>query len=256
MGIPILFVLTLFAVVFGWRRVERKNLPGLVVLAGTAFMTWHSRRHGPFFGIAALAFAGPYFQAVLEAPAQHLKIKPILPVVLLYVGIAFFVAVKFLPGASLQPLAPVGEDPVREADILALANARGNLATPFAWGSYLSWRLYPEIKISMDGRYEAAYPESTFALNNAFFDHAGDWFRLCRDHKVDYVILDLQSEQLRPEDLTARGYTLIWRQDNVSALLALPVHAKTLLETAQSLPPTTIDPLDLQVRANRNHTLP
>jgi hypothetical protein len=147
-------------------------------------------------------------------------------------------------------LAPVGQDPVREADILALAGARGNLATPFAWGSYLSWRLYPNIKISMDGRYETAYPESTFALNNDFFDHGADWFRLCRQFKVDYVILDLQTERLRPEDLIARGYVLIWKQDDLSALLALPEHAQLLLQTATNLPPTTIDPLDLRVRDN------
>jgi hypothetical protein len=63
-------------------------------------------------------------------------------------------AFRFLPGASLFPLSPIGEDPVREVDILALAGAKGNVATPFAWGSYVSWRLYPNIKISMDGRYE------------------------------------------------------------------------------------------------------
>jgi hypothetical protein len=146
----------------------------------------------------------------------------------------------------MHPLAPVGEDPVREADILSRAGAKGNLATPFAWGSYLAWRLYPNIKISMDGRYETAYPESTFALNNAFFDHQGDWLRLCRSCKVDYVILDLARDRLRPEDLTAQGYVLIWRQDDVSALLCLPMHAAALNEAGRSLPPVTIDPLDLK----------
>ncbi|HEX4123013.1 MAG TPA: hypothetical protein VH619_20540 [Verrucomicrobiae bacterium] len=253
-GFRLVFILTVIALAAGWRHVERKNFLGLVVLAGTAFMGWHSRRHGPFFGIAALAFAGPYFEAALRPWAGRLKIDPVYGVGVVYVGVAFFVALKFLPGASLQPLAPVGEDPVREADILALARARGNLATPFAWGSYLSWRLYPGIKISMDGRYEAAYPESTFKLNNDFFDHTGDWFRLCRDYKVDYVILDLQSELLRPENLIAKGYVLIWKQDDISALLALPESSRPLLETARNLPPTTIDPLDLHIRDN--HTLP
>jgi hypothetical protein len=247
-GFRLVFLIAVTAVVMGCRRVSRVNLPGLVVLAGTAVMGWHSRRHGPFLGVAALAFAGPYVEAALKIPAARLKINPTLTVGILYVGIAFFVAVKFLPGASLQPLAPVGEDPVREADILALAGARGNLAAPFAWGSYLSWRLYPNIKISMDGRYETTYPESTFALNNDFFDHQGDWFRLCRDYKVDYVILDLQTERLRLEDLLAHGYILVWKQDDVSALLALPEHAPALLQQAKNLPPTTIDPLDLSVR--------
>jgi hypothetical protein len=249
-GFRLMFAVAIIAVTAGWRRVSRPNFPGLIVLAATALMGGHSRRHGPFFGAAALAFVGPYAQAALKAPAARLKFNPLFGVGILYVGIAFFVAVKFIPDASLQPLAPIGEDPVREADILALAGARGNLATPFAWGSYLSWRLYPNIKISMDGRYETAYPESTFALNNDFFDHQADWFRLCRQYKVDYVILDLQTERLRPEDLIAHGYVLIWKQDNLSALLALPEQARLLLQTAQNLPQTTVDPLDLHARRN------
>jgi hypothetical protein len=250
-GFRLLFVLTVAVVALGWKRVSRKNFLGLAVLALTAFMGWRARRHGPFFGVAALAFAGPYYAGLAAAlpGAIRAKLNPTWVVGILYTGIAFFVALEILPAVSMHPLAPVGEDPVREADILSRAGVKGNLATPFAWGSYLTWRLYPHIKISMDGRYETAYPESTFALNNAFFDHAGDWLQLCRSYKVDFVILDLRQDQLRPEDLTAQGYVLIWKQKgDVSALLCLPEHAAALREAARTLPPFTIDPLDLKTR--------
>jgi hypothetical protein len=221
----------------------------LAVLALTAYLGWRSRRHGPFFGAAALAFAGPYFEAALARVMAIWRFKPVLILGMFYGAIVLFVAIRFLPGASAQPLAPVGEDPVREVDILSRAGAIGNVATPFAWGSYVAWRLYPKIKISMDGRYETTFPESTFDLNNDFFDHHGDWFRLGREFKVDYVILDLERESLRPEDLEAKGYVLIWRQNNVSALCSLPDHAALLRQTAANLPPTTIDPLDVRARA-------
>jgi hypothetical protein len=245
-GFRVLFVLTVFAVAAGWRRAGPKNWAGLAALAVTAWMGWRSRRHGPFLGAAALACAGPYFQALW---ARRFNLLP--SAVLLYTAIALWAAVRFLPGASLYPLAPIGEDPVREADILSRAGAAGNAATPFAWGSYVSWRLYPNIKVSMDGRYETAYPESTFDLNNAFYDHRGDWLRLCRLFKVDYVILDLQSEPLRAEDVEAAGYVMIWKQDKLSALLCLPEHAALLRDTALNLPPVTVDPLDLRARRDR-----
>ena len=249
-GFRLFFVLTVAAVALGWKQTSRKNFCGLAVVALTAFMGWRVRRHGPFFGVAALAFAGPYYAGMAaELPAAiRAKFNLTWAVGVLYAGIAFYVALEVLPGASMHPLAPVGEDPVREADILSRAGAKGNLATPFAWGSYLAWRLYPNIKISMDGRYETAYPESTFALNNAFFDHQGDWLKLCRSYKVDFVILDLAKERLRPEDLTAQGYVLIWRQDDVSALLSLPEHAAALAGAARTLPPFTVDPLDVRSR--------
>jgi hypothetical protein len=245
-GFRLLFVLTVLAAGLGWRKASRRNFHGLAVLALTAFMGWRARRHGPFFGVASLAFAGPYYAGAASALRARLNFTLAAGVV--YVGLAFYAALEILPRASMQPLAPVGEDPVREADILSRAVARGNLATPFAWGSYLTWRLYPNIKVSMDGRYETTYPESTFAMNNAFFDHEGDWFRLCRSYKVDFVILDLTRDPLRTDDLTAKGYVLIWQQDHLSALLCLPEHAAELREAARNLPPVTIDPLDLKTR--------
>jgi hypothetical protein len=249
-GFRLFFVLTVVAVALGWRHVSRKNLHGLAVLALTAFMGWRVRRHGPFFGVAALAFAGPYYAGAAAAlpGAIRAKINPTWAVGLLYAGLAFYVALEILPRDSIHPLAPVGEDPVRETDILSRAGVKGNLATPFAWGSYLTWRLYPNIKISMDGRYETTYPESTFLLNSAFFDHQGDWLKLCRSYKIDFVILDLRQDRLRPEDLTAQGYVLIWRQDDVSALVCLPEYAAALGEAVRTLPPFTIDPLDLKTR--------
>jgi hypothetical protein len=245
-GFRLLFVLTVVALAAGWKRVERKNWAGLAVLAATAWMGWRSRRHGPFLGAAALAYAGPYFQAAWRGRFDLLPAAG-----LLYVALAVWVVIRFLPEASLVPLSPVGEDPVREVDILALAGAKGNAATPFAWGGYVSWRLYPDIKVSMDGRYETTYPESTFELNNAFYDHQGDWLRLCRQFKVDYVILDLRAEPLRPEQVEAAGYTLITNVANVSALLCLPEHAPLLQRAARALPPYTVDPLE-DLRSRRN----
>ncbi|MGZ4962050.1 MAG: hypothetical protein ACXWC8_05785, partial [Limisphaerales bacterium] len=162
-------------------------------------------------------------------------------------ALALGVACYALPQASWQVLAPVGHDPVREADILAQSQLSGNVAAPFGWGSYTSWRLYPKIKISHDGRYEAAYPESTFELNNAFFERKGDWQRLIRDYPVDFVILDLEHEWLRPQDLIGQGYVLVWEQEHVSALMALEKHAAALKAIVRDLPPYTINPLDASI---------
>ena len=56
-GFRVLFVLTVVAVAAGWRKVSAKNCLGLAVLALSAALGWRSRRHGPFLGAAALAFA-------------------------------------------------------------------------------------------------------------------------------------------------------------------------------------------------------
>jgi hypothetical protein len=249
-GFRMLFVLTVAVILLGWRQTSRKNFHGLAVLALTGYMGWHVRRHAPFFGVAALAFAGPYYASVaaMLPSARRTTLNPTWAVGVIYAGLAFYVALVDLPKASMQPLAPVGEDPVRETDILSRSGVKGNLATPFGWGSYLTWRLYPNIKVSMDGRYETTYPESTFLMNAVFFDREGDWTKLIHDYKVDFIVLNLAQDRLRPEDLIRHGYVLIWKQDDVSALLCLPQYAPVLSEAARSLPPFTVDPLDLKAR--------
>jgi hypothetical protein len=246
----ILFVCVVALVAVAWRRTEKKSWPGLVMLALTAVLSWRGRRHAPFFAVTTLAFVAPFLESAFATAVEKLraKIQPAVALVVLYGAAAVYVSAQFLPRASFQVLAPVGHDPVREMDILSLAQAEGNLATPFGWGSYCAWRLHPRVKISMDGRYEAVFPESTFELNNDFYDQRGtNWDRLIRDYPVDFVLLEFTQERLRPQDLVARGYALIWVTGTNSALMALEKHAANLREVAARLPDTTINPLDATI---------
>jgi hypothetical protein len=252
LGFRILFVVVAFVLIFS-RREAKPSWPGLCMLLITACLALRSRRHAPFFGIAALAFAGPYFEAAIRQIARRFtgrftELACERAVFLAYALLALFVSARLLPGASLQVLAPVSQFPVREADILARSGLSGNLALPFMWGSYASWRLYPKIKISIDGRYEAAYPDSTYAMNSDFFGRRGpDWDRLLKHHDVDFIALDLQRSHLKPEDLVEKGFVTVWREEGVSALLASKKHAVVLQKAAAEIPPTTIEPLDATI---------
>jgi hypothetical protein len=48
--------------------------------------------------------------------------------------------------------------PAGAVDYLAEHGFRGNLVVPFDVGAYVSWRLYPSVRVSIDSRYEVAYP--------------------------------------------------------------------------------------------------
>jgi hypothetical protein len=129
------------------------------------------------------------------------------------------------------------------------AGVKGNLAVPFRWGSYASWRLAPRIKVSMDGRYEETYPDATFEMNRAFFYRTGaDWDRLLREYRVDFIILELRTTQLSPADLREHGYEVI-RADDTSVLLARNEFAPMLRTATASLPSTSSDQLDPHLAA-------
>ncbi len=254
MGFRLAFFFTVVVLALGWRKTSPTSWPGLVMLAITVYLGWHSRRLVPFFGICSLAFASTCLQTVLSSAGQKLAqkfkwtLRPALGVSLVYVLLLLIAVQQLLPACTGLVLAPVGQYPVRETDILSRAEARGNVAVPFQWGSYVTWRLHPRIKVSCDGRYNSAFPDSTFVMNWDFFYKVGPrWDQLLRKYPVDYVLLDLTSDPLQPKDLQAYGFVPVWWQPGVSALLARPENVQALRAVTQNLPTTSIEPLDLKI---------
>ena len=231
-GFRLLFVVVVCAIALGWKR---RTWVGLTILALTAVAGCLHRRHAPFFGLAALVYIGPYIDR------WRLRIEAVAAA---YVVIAAAVAWRFLPNAAVEPAVPASFYPVRAVDVLEAANAEGNLAVPFRWGSYALWRLYPQIHVSIDGRYEETYPDATFEMNHAFFYREGsDWDRLLRNRHVDFIVVELRATRVTLDDLRARSFDLVW-SDGASALLARSELAPALRAAAARLPETTIEPLD------------
>jgi hypothetical protein len=65
-GFRVLCLLMLVSVAVGWRHVEKRSWPGLIMLGLTAYLGWKSRRHASFFAVTALAVGAPYLQALLR----------------------------------------------------------------------------------------------------------------------------------------------------------------------------------------------
>lgn len=250
-GFRILFVLAIIALVLGFDAGKNKrSLPGILILILTEYMAFRHRRHAPFFGLASACYLGPYIEAVFKKYSAGLQrvfyiVKNPAPVLFgLYAAMAFFIATVILPRTTFQVLAPVGIYPVREADILMYSKAEGNLIVPLRWGNYAMWRLYQRIKISICGRYETVYPETTFEMNQDFFSKSGkDWDRILRQHKVDYIMLETRNTALTQDDLNKLNFDIVWAGE-YSALFARRDHAAGLLTYVRNLPARTIEPLD------------
>jgi len=238
-GFRILFVIAIVVIAAEWKQ---RTALGLTMLALTVIAAWLHRRHAPFFGLAALVYLGPYAE-------RWCGRVPSVAVLAIHGVLAAFVVVRFLPQASLEPGVPPSFYPIGAVAALDQAGVNGNLAVPFRWGSYASWRLAPRIKVSMDGRYEETYPDATYEMNRAFFYKTGaDWDRLLREYSVDFIILELRTTQLSPADLREHGYEVIWT-DTTSALLARSEFAPALRAATASLPSPPSDQFDPHLAA-------
>jgi hypothetical protein len=188
------FIATVLIAVFsallvGWRRA-----PGLFVLSATAIEAALHRKLLPIFAIAWLCYVPAYLQ---EAPlgkwwaefAQH-RSRFLAAAWIALACVCAFAAVRQKPWALdvPQPLYPVG--PVQ---YLAQQKFAGNLMTPFRLGAYVSWKLYPAVKVSLDSRYEVAYPDAVVKRIFDFYDARPDWQATQEVFPTDAVLIPADS---------------------------------------------------------------
>lgn len=253
-GFRVAFLMAIVILLAGWNRVDsgvrKKSLPGLLLLAVTAWVTWKHQRHAPFFGLVAVAVLPIYLQGLFDGVRSTVRerLEPAVSLALAC-ALAASVGLRILPGFSAQVVAPAGLFPVRECDILSQAGVSGNLAVPYTWGSYAAWRLYPRVKISVDGRYEETFPESTFEMNAKFFNREGaGWDQLVRSNDVDFVVIDHRRTNLAPADMRALGYEPVW-SGKVSSLWVKGIALDALRHGVEGLPDKTMQPLDVWIPA-------
>lgn len=255
-GFRVACAMALIVVIAGWRRnAGRHSWPALVMLILTAVLAWRHQRHAPFFGVMLAvvvpAYLEPLFVRAFAMPGFGAlrRITPAILVVALHAVLACLTLGIFLPATNWCPAAPDGFCPAKGTAILRQSGLTGNLAVSFRWGSYAAWCLHPRIKISMDGRYEETYPESTLHLNEGFFNkHGADWQKLVRDYKVDFIIVETARTRLTDEDLGALGYQLICRE-RTYALWSLAEHAPRLIKTRDELPSNLPNMIDARIPA-------
>lgn len=77
--------------------------------------------------------------------------------------------------------------PVDAVRFITLNHLQGNLLLPFDWGEYAIWHLYPRCRVSVDGRYSTAYPDTVLDLSNRFLAGRPGWERSLRDASIALI---------------------------------------------------------------------
>ena len=118
-----------------------------------------------------------------------------------------------VPGEPMPQLASTLYYPVGAVDYLQQHQFRGNLLTPFDWGSYVSWKMHPQVKVSMDSRFEVAYP---LWLEEEVFDFymaRQGWMGLLAKYPTDAVLVPTRTPVARhlPE---LAGWRRCYRDDS------------------------------------------
>ncbi|UCD31104.1 MAG: hypothetical protein JSV38_09815 [Desulfobacterales bacterium] len=101
----------------------------------------------------------------------------------------------------------VGKDPLPSQTIAFLEKNRikGNLWVPLHYGGYVLFHLYPDIKVSIDGRWAMVYPRQTMQDNMtfAFQGTKGKWKQLLEKYGADLAIVETGNPAMKEMDQDA-----------------------------------------------------
>lgn len=125
------------------------------------------------------------------------------------------------------PSEPTGEPgvpyyPVGAATFLAERGFRGNLMTPFDWGGYLSYKLGPDVKVSLDGRYEVAYSPDLELESHSFYMARPGWESVLAKYPTDLLLVP-RALPLADRLPGKTGWRLLY-EDDAFLVFARPGH--------------------------------
>ena len=67
---------------------------------------------------------------------------------------------------------------------------RGNMVCFFNWAQYSIWHLYPDCKVSVDGRFRTAYPLNVLEDNFNFYYGRKKWRNILTNYNSSIVLID------------------------------------------------------------------
>lgn len=205
-----IFLVSVLVLAYALRQRRTVLLPGMLLLAVTAVMTIRSQRLLPIYAIVWIAHVPAWLAgSPLEAELRNVwrKRAPAIAAVVLVVGLLFTaVAVQrqvwklHVPNAESRAglMYPVGA-----VDYLREHGFTGDLMTHYNHGSYVSWQLYPAVRVGMDSRYEVAYDPATAQENVDLYNGVDEWRDILKRHAPQAVLVARRHRLF--ERLTADG---------------------------------------------------
>ncbi len=158
-------VLLLLLLAGAWRSRRSLDIPALVFVLVSAYFGYRHLRLAAIFMMTAYVYGGEFMRAALAGAGarslprlQHcaaLAMIILLPLMTLQ-GLRHF----SLSGGRLD----FSAYPDAAAEWLWCNKSGGKVLVDFNTGSFVLWRLFPRFQVSLDGRYEELYPESTLSL--------------------------------------------------------------------------------------------
>jgi hypothetical protein len=220
--------LSLVVFAYGFVPAGPRAVPGWLLVMVTALLAFRHERHVSLYALVWLAHVPPTVESGRLGRAFHglWAARPMVTRAVLVLGIA--AAVLHAVGARRWEVAvdnggPGGQTvihPVGAVDYLHAHGVHGRLTTPFEQGAYVMWKLSPDVRVSLDSRFEAAYPPGLVEEHVAFYGAQPTWHAFLERYPSDLVLARRTDAIVAP--LEARAEWPLVYEDDAFLLFARP----------------------------------
>ncbi len=190
----IVFVAAVAITAYAVAKIGVRRAPGLLMVIATAIEATLHCKLMPLFAIAWISHVPAYIQ--LTPAGQWIvsfsrrRFAFVLSVCAMATTIYLADAVRWkfwrlrVPQANATFAYPVGA-----VEYLRQQGFVGNVMVPFHQGAYVSWKLYPAVKVSVDSRYEVAYSEEWVDRAFRFYEAEPGWRETLNAYSTDLVLI-------------------------------------------------------------------
>jgi len=162
----------------------------IIVLFATIFLAVQHAKLVPLAVISMTCFLYDDFYTFFNYITRNVfnKIANVKDTII-YLLILLF-AITNINAKGFQPLQSGTMYPVASVEFIRLNELKGNLLIAFGQGSYASYKLYPNIKIFMDGRYEEVYYDYMMLLLHKFYMGQKGWDEVLKKFPPDIMVIE------------------------------------------------------------------
>ncbi|MEJ2725099.1 MAG: hypothetical protein P8175_10735, partial [Deltaproteobacteria bacterium] len=180
-----------------WKSV--RQISEAFMIAVTAWVSlWHFR-HLSIYAITWLCYAPGLVENTLlgetikKAVKHNSKLAATIVIIIGILGTLYAIQNRFwslrIPTKAVEHNEGVPVYPVGVVTYLEDNRFSGNLFVPFDAGSYVSWKLYPNVKVSLDSRFEAAYPVQSVIENIKLYSAEEGWQETLTKYRTDAILV-------------------------------------------------------------------
>lgn len=222
--------------------LKNVDMTKLLLLVSTGYLAVMHTKLLPFFVIISAIFM---FDDVLSISNKIRSLSLLANDKNKYVyAVILFISLSALNSANISNnTISVNQKylPYNAVEFLATNSIKGNILVDMTYGSYVGYKLYPNNKIFMDGRYEEVYfPDLLLEMKDFFRMKGNNFDKILTKYPTDIVLLQKNHTENLSKYLVQKNWREIFSDENFVVLIR-PDYPKIAIKTATFDPKTIFD---------------